>query len=189
MAACWTALVNGQPFFLADTSAYVRGPDFAVVYSLGNKFATSWTQERTLQGNIQQAEPANGGQVQGINLDSPFEKSVLAGRSVYYGALLYISHLTSYMWLAILMQAAIFLYLSYVLLIKCLRWSFFMFASTVAIVLAISPASFFISFLMPDIFASYLILATIILAAFWKSIGLPDKALYRRDCTIFSTDT
>ena len=48
VASVWAALVNGQPFFMDDTSAYVRGPDFAVVYLLGDKFASSWTQDRTL---------------------------------------------------------------------------------------------------------------------------------------------
>ena len=46
----WVALVNGQPLFHPDSSAYVRGPDFAVVYFLGDKFATAWTQKRTLEG-------------------------------------------------------------------------------------------------------------------------------------------
>jgi KaiC/GvpD/RAD55 family RecA-like ATPase len=38
-ASVWAALVNGQPYFMADTSAYVREPDFAVVYLFGDKFA------------------------------------------------------------------------------------------------------------------------------------------------------
>ena len=50
LASTWVALVNGQPLFNVDTTAYVRGADFAVVYFLGPKYATAWTQERTLQG-------------------------------------------------------------------------------------------------------------------------------------------
>ena len=48
VASAWASLINGMPFFLDDTSAYVRGPDFAIVHFLGNRFATAWTQERTL---------------------------------------------------------------------------------------------------------------------------------------------
>jgi hypothetical protein len=176
MASAWVALVNGQPLFMADTSAYVRGPDFAVVYLFGNKFATTWTQDRTLQGSEAPALTANtGSPVHSGSLDSPFDKAVLAGRSIYYGALLYISHLTSDMWLSVFAQAAIFLYLSYTFVIKCLRLSFFTFVYTTSITLVATPVSFFISFLMPDVFASFLILATIILTGFWGALKLRDK--------------
>src|SRR5664280_976876 len=114
MASAWAALVNGQPFFMGDTSAYVRGPDFAVVYLFGNKFATSWTQERTLQGAQHPPQHAIAGSpAEDVTLNSPYDKAVLAGRSIFYGALLYIGHLTSHFWLSIFAQAAVFLYLSY----------------------------------------------------------------------------
>src|ERR1700723_4680819 len=84
LARAWVALVNGQPLFNIDTTAYVRGADFAVVYFLGPKFATSWTQERTLQGVEQRQQHEvhgveNGGEV---GLNSPFDKTVMAGRSI-----------------------------------------------------------------------------------------------------------
>src|SRR5215471_17281312 len=93
VASAWASLVNGQPFFMDDTSAYVRGPDFAVVYLLGDKFASSWTQDRTL--HRENSRPSNGPSSQEhVRLNSPYERSVLAGRSIYYGALLYLGHLT-----------------------------------------------------------------------------------------------
>ena len=176
MASAWVALVNGQPLFLADTTAYVRAPDFAVVYSLGSKFATSWTQERTLQKLEHPADNAiTRSSVDTTSLDSPYDKSVLAGRSIYYGALLYIGHLTGHLWLSVFAQAAIFLYLAYTLVIKCLRLSFFTFVCTTSALLVATPVSFFISFLMPDVFASFLIVATIILAGFWDRLETRDK--------------
>jgi putative flippase GtrA len=176
MASGWVALVNGEPLFVADTTAYVRGPDFATVYLLGDKFATEWTQERTLQEAAHPARDANTRSAnQDVSLNSPFEKAVLAGRSIFYGSLLYIGHLTSYFWLSVFAQAAIFLYLAYTLVIKCLRLSFFTFVCVTSAVLIVTPVSFFISFLMPDVFASFLILATIILAAFWDTLKLRDR--------------
>src|SRR5262249_6616790 len=53
--------------------------------------------------------------------------------------------------------------------------SFFTFVCTTAIILVATPVSFFISFLMPDIFASFLILATIILVGFWSTLKLRDR--------------
>jgi putative flippase GtrA len=179
LASAWIALVNGQPLFMADTSAYVRGPDFAVVYFLGPKFATSWTQERTLQGmeghqvNEQKGGPTNPD----VSLNSPFDKAIMAGRSIYYGALLYLSHLTSYLWLAVFTQAAIFLYLSYTLTIKCLRLSFFTFVCITLTILVATPLSFFISFLMPDVFASFLIVGLATLVGFWDSLKLRDQTV------------
>ena len=179
MASAWVALVNGQPLFMADSTAYVRGPDFAIVYFLGPKFATSWTQQRTLQGLEQHqiTDHNDGSRNRETSLNSPFDKAILAGRSIYYGGLLYLSHLTSYLWLAVFTQAAIFLYLSYTLVFKCLRLSFFTFECVTSTILVATPLSFFISFLMPDVFASYLILGLATLVGFWSSLKLRDQAI------------
>ena len=175
-ASAWVALVNGQPLFHPDSSAYLRGPDFAVVYLFGNKFATSWTQKRTLEGNKNPTrhatiEPA----AQGESLNSPFDKIVLSGRSIYYGALVYLGHLTSNLWLTVFAQAAIFVYLSYTFIVKCLRFSIVTLVWADLTILIATPVSFYISYLMPDVFASFLILATIILVAFWNSLTLRDR--------------
>jgi hypothetical protein len=179
MASAWVALVNGQPLFMADSTAYVREPDFAVVYLLGAKFATTWTQERTLKGLQQlQVHEQNGeSKIREVSLNSPFDKAIMAGRSIYYGALLYLSHLTSNLWLAVFAQAAIFLYLSYTLVLKCLRLSFFTFVCVTSTILVATPITFFVSFLMPDIFASFLILGLATIVGFWDSIKLRDQAI------------
>jgi hypothetical protein len=179
VATAWVALVNGQPLFNTDTTAYVRGADFAVVYFLGPKFATSWTQERTLQG-VEQRQQHEGHDVKHggiVSLDSPFDKAVMAGRSIYYGALLYLGHIAGQFWLVVLTQAAILLYLSYTLMIKCLRSSFVSFVCVTAITLVATPLSFFISVLMPDVFAGYLILSVVILIEFWNSLQSSDKVI------------
>jgi len=175
IASAWVALINGQPFFMADTSAYVREPDFAVVYFFGPKFATSWTQDRTLQGRNHGAHQT--ARRDDPPLNSPYEGSILAGRSIFYGALLYLGHLTSYFWLSVFLQAAIFLYLSYTLAITCLRVSFSTFAILISTILIVTPVSLYISFLMPDIFASFLILATIVFVGFWNVLGTRDKII------------
>jgi len=179
LASTWAALVNGQPLFNSDTTAYVRGADFAIVYFLGPKFATAWTQERTLQGVEQRQQHEvpgvkNGGEV---GLNSPFDKTVMAGRSIYYGALLYLGHISGHFWLVVFTQAAIFLYLSHTLMIECLRLSFVSFVSVTAITLVATPLSFFISLLMPDVFAGFLILSVVILIEFWNSLKSRHKVI------------
>src|SRR5262245_49456121 len=84
MASAWPALVNGHPF--PDTSNYVRGPDFTIVYFLGKQLATSWTQERTVQGVEHPSRDKIAGSERNVGFNSPFDKAVLAGRPIYYGA-------------------------------------------------------------------------------------------------------
>ena len=174
VGSAWAALVNGQPFFMEDTSAYVRGPDFAIVHFLGNRFATAWTQERTLN-NGKVSSDANPSATKHVPLNSPYEKAVLAGRSIYYGAFLYLGYVSSYFWLCVFAQAAIFLYLCHTFIVKCLRLSFPIFAAIISFMLIATPVSFFISFMMPDIFASFLILSAIIIVAFWSELERVDK--------------
>ena len=76
MASAWVALVNGQPLFMADTSAYVRGPDFAAVYLFGDKVATSWTQERTLHRAEHSSQHVNSESPdQAMSMNAPFDKA------------------------------------------------------------------------------------------------------------------
>ena len=178
IASVWVAVVNGQPLFHPDSSTYVRGPDFTAVYFLGNKFATSWTQQRTLNGaQTSMSDVKQKAAIKHIELNSPFDHSVLSGRSVYYGVLLYLGHLTSDLWLPIFLQAAIFVYLSDLFVVSCLRFSFFTFVFIDIAILIFTPLSFDISYLMPDIFASFLVLATIILFAFWDALKPDDRVL------------
>ena len=174
VGSAWAALVNGQPFFMEDTSAYVRGPDFAIVHFLGNRFASAWTQERTLnKGKV--SSHTNPSETKHVPLNSPYDKAVLAGRSIYYGAFLYLGYVSSNFWLCVFAQAAIFLYLCHTFILKCLRLSFPIFAAAICFILVATPASFFISFMMPDIFASFLILSAIMIVAFWSELERADK--------------
>ena len=157
-----------------DTSAYVRGPDFAIVHFLGNRFATAWTQERTLSKGKASSD-ANPSDTIHVPLNSPYEKAVLAGRSIYYGAFLYLGYVSSQFWLCVFAQAAIFLYLCHTFIVKCLRLSFPIFAVVISFILVATPVSFFISFMMPDIFASFLILSAIMIVAFWSELERLDK--------------
>ena len=167
LACIWVAIVNGQPLFMEDTTAYVRGPDYAVVRLLGDQFRTAWTQRQSSDSPQEVKDtPKVDPSIKDSNVD-PSSKAILSGRSIYYGAFLYLGHLTSSFWLSVLAQAAIFMYLTHTFVIKCVRLPFSAYLLTVAILLVASPLSFFISFLMPDIFASYLIVALIILGAFW----------------------
>ena len=176
VAGAWSALVNGGPFFFPDTrtTCGARISPLCIFWAKnsqlhGPKNALCRGRSIPLLTRLPDRLPTK------IRLNSPFDKAVMSGRSIYYGALLYVGHLTSNFWLSIFAQAAIFIYLSYTFVIKCARLSFFTFVCTTAIILVATPVSFFISFLTPDIFASFLILATIILVGFWSTLKLRDR--------------
>src|SRR5580692_10246851 len=94
----WPALTNGQPFFYADTTAYVRGADLAISKVLGSRFLTDWaTDQRRI------IEPQTSVSAPDLPRPSADERKsarrvVLAGRSIIYGALLYFGEVLGGMW-------------------------------------------------------------------------------------------
>jgi len=84
---------------------------------------------------------------------------VLAGRSIYYGVLLYLSHITGRLWPAVLVQAfAVLLAIS--LTLQTFGSFTWLRLTVVSLVLAtLTPMSFFVSLLTPDIFAGITVLA------------------------------
>src|SRR5262245_55943874 len=99
--AMWPALSNGQPFYFPDTTAYVRGADLAIAKVAGNRFGTDWAKDERRTVEIKSAvEPSD-------LTARTVQRPVRAGRSLIYGALLYLGALTGQMWLAIFIQSLI----------------------------------------------------------------------------------
>jgi phage shock protein PspC (stress-responsive transcriptional regulator) len=166
------ALVNGQGIFLYDTVSYVMGPDAAVGRLLGDNFRSRWTRKADTSAAPSVTEDSQAAPADQRSKPSsePRGTIILSGRSIYYGTLLYLAHFSSHFWIAIFIQSAIFVYLSHTLICTCLNLSFRTFAWITVATLVLSPVSFYISFLMPDILASYLIIGTFILTIFWHSL-------------------
>jgi hypothetical protein len=152
----WPGLYNGQPFFFPDTTAYVRGAD--VGFSRITHHHTIWSRASTPPATAADNQAGTGAGTRPPP-EAAATKGVLAGRSVYYGGLLYLGHITGRFWLATLAQAAavvlaIALTLQSLGLFSWLRLTFICLALTAA-----TPVAFFSSFLMPDVFAGITILA------------------------------
>src|SRR5215813_12037554 len=91
LSLVWPALYNGQPIFFADTTAYIRGADAGISKVTGH--ASVWG----ASARLQTAEPAR----------AQTQDFVIAGRSVYYGALLYTGDALDRLWPTVFIQAAI----------------------------------------------------------------------------------
>jgi hypothetical protein len=170
----WPALTNGQPFFYADTTAYVRGADLAISKALGRRFATDWSKDQRraieTQTSATGSEPAAPEQ-------KPAQRVVLAGRSIIYGALLYMGALTGGMWFAIIVQSLIAVYLVFLFTVRILRLDFRYFLVSCGVLLLASPLPFCVSHLMPDVFAGFLILGVAILATGWDRLSKTERAI------------
>ena len=177
----WPAFVNGGPFLFNDTSSYVRGADAGFYRLTGVR--TDWSEEifaRHVDRPAKEIEPAREIQAPPDPRDAPV---TLAGRSIYYGAILYVSQLFGGFWLAIAFQAML---VALGILLTCRfltppRPTPQQYGIALAIVAGLSilsPVAYFASFAMPDIFAALGLLASAHLAFFWGQQGRRLRAFW-----------
>lgn len=165
----WPALTNGQPFFYADTTAYVRGADMAISRVFGPRFATEWAlglrRAVSVDGSVRETERTTG-----LQQDST-HRTVLAGRSIIYGALLYLGAFTGGFWVSIIIQSLAVSYLLYLFIVRVLRLNHLHWLLCSAALFLTSSISFYVSDLMPDLFAGLLLLAFAILVTGWARLS------------------
>jgi hypothetical protein len=161
-ALLWPAIYNGEPFYFSDTTAYVRGADAAFQKFTGA--STPWSQESATaadigdKGSADSAPPLRG-------FTSVKDKTVLSGRSVYYGALLYIGDRLGGFWVTVLSQALLII-LSMAVFLRTIKIPLgAQFMLTVVLLAAVTSVAFYASFLMPDLFAAVTILGCATLLA------------------------
>jgi hypothetical protein len=137
----WPAFYNGQPFFFPDTTAYVRGADAAVFKLTG--VSTAWTK----QADTDAGDAGTG------------DKAVLAGRSIYYGALVYLGDRGGGEWLSVVIQALL-LALALHATLSAFEFAPHRYLVVLAACLALfTLVPLYASFLMPDAFTGITILA------------------------------
>lgn len=161
-ALAWPAFVNGQPFFFPDTTSYVRAADSAAYLFSGRRVSTEWTEHyrHALDPGAKLARPDHHVAARGNDIAT---QSIMAGRSPYFGALLWLTFLFGSFWLFVLMQAAA----AYWLIRLALR--LFGIESAGAVIMTVSMLAlgtslpFFAGLLMPDLLAGLGILAFLLL--------------------------
>ena len=157
LALMWPAAFNGGPFFTTDSIAYIRGPDQAIIKLFGPGRGTLWS-----------VKPLGMGFRGGVPTRSAEEAArspPMAGRSIYYGVLANLGARTGGFWATIAAQAVAAAFALH-LLCTALGWrraSSYLIA--VAMAALATPLGFFVSCLMPDVWAPILILVAAALAA------------------------
>jgi len=177
-ALVWPAFYNGQPFFHTDTSAYLRGAD-AGIQKLTHR-TTAWS--LPADDSAAAGSAARDGST-ASSTSSIRDKTILSGRSPYYGILLYLGELTGGFWVSVVTQAcAVLLALPFAVRVAGLpAWPV---ARLSAALLAVaSSAPFYVSFLMPDVFAGVLIIGISVLLAVRRVLPWSDYLVWFALCT------
>lgn len=176
IALLWPAYLNGGPFWFPDSSNYVRAADAAVVYITGAP--SEWSDR--LKINNATASEDTGSLADGAAAVSaqpaPVQptRPVLAGRSIYYGFLLYLPMRFFGPWGSIFLQA---LLVAGILCYVGLRIQRIFQLSTrtpvlwlVPVLLLASPLPFYTSMLMPDVYTGLLVLMLATLLCLWPHL-------------------
>lgn len=179
LISLWPSLFNHQPFFFDDTTTYLKGADAGLFKLTG--VASAWTPTAETVSPAVNLAPASAAPVDPTNLhktDFLENQTVLAGRSIYYGLLLYIGNLLGGFWLTVVFQATLYL-ASIGLTLKHLdvfswpRW-----ALVGVFLAAVSPVAFYTSYLMPDLFAGLTILAVANLLIFGARLSFAERGFW-----------
>lgn len=166
LALMWTGIVNGQPFFFADSTNYIRAADIAVHMATGGAVSTVWTERYRSALPSPDGKPARptGEAVHSPTANDVGAGLVMSGRSPYIGALMYAGWVVGWFWPFVLLQAAT----AYALIILTLR-CFALDRSEVVLGVTLGLAALtslptYNSLLLADGFASFGILAVVLLA-------------------------
>lgn len=154
-ALIWPALYNGEPLFFPDTITYIRGADAGLQRLTGH--STPWSRLEDAVSTADATTPS--GEVAAMpSISSIKDKTVLSGRSVYYGAFLYLGDRIGHFWFVVLAQAAL-LMLAMGLFFRAFGVALWPQLAIAGVAMGIlTSASFFVSFLMPDVFAAVTLL-------------------------------
>jgi hypothetical protein len=181
LAAFWPALINGGPFYMADTPSYIRGAasGFFKLFHLNSEWANEFL--RVYGGNQLAAGQAGGA---AVTAGTPSQLPVtLSGRSIFYGVFLFLAHLAGSLWIVVAVQsflAAACMYLTVDAISRAAgaRARPFQAFLIGIVVLAATPLAYFTSYLMPDVFGGFALLAAASLVFLWDRLPKGGKAFW-----------
>jgi hypothetical protein len=171
---CWPALLNGGAFYFPDTGTYLRSADAIVGELTGGQ--STWSDRRQLYDDASHSPaaalpPAAKAQPTGVS-GGPVHP-VLLGRSIYYGLMVFPLVALFGSMAAVIFQAACAV-LTIWLTLAALgpdrsRMPARLFVAA-ALLAGLTSLPFFVSMLMPDVFAGFAIALAVSAAAGWQRL-------------------
>jgi hypothetical protein len=178
---CWPALINGGAFFFPDTSTYLRSADMIVGELTG--WESEWSDRRTLYVEDKPAEraatPSTAAAGPAPAAAAGPVHPVLLGRSIYYG-------LAVFPFVALFGSlGAAFLQGAFAVLTIWLTLAAFgserrrmpaRLLLATALLAGLTSLPFFVSMLMPDVFAGFAVALAVSAAAGWQRLARWERA-------------
>jgi hypothetical protein len=175
---CWPALLNGGAFFFPDTTTYLRSADMVVGELTG--WESEWSDKRRLYVKAPNgpAAPAAAAPASATAVPAPTANGgrlhpVLLGRSIYYGLTVF-PFVALFGSMAAAILQAVFAVLTIWLTLVALgsersRMPARLLVTT-ALLAGLTSLPFFVSMLMPDVFAGFAIALAISAVAGWQRL-------------------
>lgn len=177
LALLWPAYLNNGPFWFPDTSNYIRAADAATVYIGGSP--SEWSDRLAMGEGGQRADKIADVILDEDRADITPTRPVLAGRSIYFGFLIYLPMRIAGPWGAILLQAllvaGVIVFVGRLLLSQIPRIQSKWLMVFLGALIAFTPLPFFTSMLMPDVYSGLLLVALGAAMVFWIRLGLADR--------------
>jgi putative flippase GtrA len=161
-------VVNGHPSVFTDTDDY---------YVEGRTLVLGFAQAIGIKKPDPPAtDPQDIADAQQLAADLHMSHTEIGARSPFFGAFLYLTQKIGTIWLTAAAQAAIGAWLVFLVWrTACPRappWTAY---ATQAAVAFGSTLPFFAGFAMPDIFAGYAVLATLLILVFWERLSIAER--------------
>ncbi|EIZ79019.1 membrane protein [Novosphingobium sp. Rr 2-17] len=175
LALLWPALVSRDVYAFNDTASYLRVAGTAIKAITGIDADQPWQTDKSsarqqAPGNAE--NPVTRSAVQGVRQAQTSGSLVIYGRSLYFGAFLYLGALAGSFWLPVILQAL----LSAIVIVGLVRH--FVdpahkraFSATCAVSFALCACTslpFFVCFLMPDLLVGLALVSAAILLVGWR---------------------
>ncbi len=188
--------MNSGPFWFPDTSTYIRGADAAFYAVTGQK--SDWSNRID-----EVAPPIAATPTMDVSTDIPRgedRKIVLAGRSIYYGMLIFIPMAILGPWAAACVQSLITAFVIVFSISIVLRHRItpesgngmgfprdILPYAALCIISLLTPLAYYANMLMPDIFAGLLCLIMPVAIIFWPEMTRLEKVVAVGLCCTFAT--
>lgn len=183
----WPAVLNGGPFWFPDTSTYIRGADAAFYTITGQETAWSDKISTVMEPDTKQRP---GSATNPSLVDGQAEKIVLTGRSIYYGAIVFLPMQLVGPWGAVLVQVLITAFVIIFSTLIVMRASYFAIRKTstyglralspyiaLGIIALFTPLAYYTNMLMPDIYAGLFCLVLAVSILFWREMSHFERAV------------
>jgi hypothetical protein len=170
ISLAWPSFANKGPFFIADTTAYLRGADAAFSSILG--YDSVWSDKRDIYNSYRKnaEEETHSKLVNPRPVALPIQ-SPLIGRSIYYGAFIYFPAVLFGEHVAVLVQAALSAVVIWLLLIPVgfthRRNQLSAYVLAIAVMAFATSLPFTTTLLVPDYLTGLGSASLVMLMCFW----------------------